>query len=140
MLAVGLVLLGLSITTALTLTAFSDNMMFYIELSDVSEGNVPSDRDYRVGGLVTPGSVQRESGDLTVTFTLHDLQHSLDVRHSGILPDLFREGQGIIAHGRLDETGIFVAHTVLAKHDENYMPPEVADSLQKNGYEPAQSL
>ena len=140
MLAVGLVLLGLSITTALTLTAFSDNMMFYIELSDVSEGNVPSDRDYRVGGLVTPGSVQRETGDLTVTFTLHDLQHSLDVRHSGILPDLFREGQGIIAHGRLDETGIFVAHTVLAKHDENYMPPEVADSLQKNGYEPARSL
>jgi len=139
MLAVGLVLLGLSITTALTLTAFSDNMMFYIELADVSEGNVPSDRDYRVGGLVTPGSVQRETGDLTVTFTLHDMQHSLDVRHSGILPDLFREGQGIIAHGRLDETGVFVAHTVLAKHDENYMPPEVADSLQKNGYEPAQT-
>ena len=102
MLAVGLVVIGMSVATALTLTAFRDNMMFYIELSDVSAGNVPNDRDYRVGGLVTPGSVQRTSGDLTVTFTLNDLQHSLDVRHSGILPDLFREGQGIIAHGRLD--------------------------------------
>ena len=136
MLAVGLATAGLSIATALTLIAFRDNMMFYIELSDVSAGNVPSDRDYRVGGLVTPGSVRRASGELTVTFTLNDMQHSLDVRHSGILPDLFREGQGIIAHGRLDKTGVFEAHTVLAKHDENYMPPEVADSLAKQGYKP----
>ena len=136
MLAVGLLVVGMSIATALTLSAFRDNMMFYIELSDVAAGNVPSDRDYRVGGLVTPGSVQRKSGELTVTFTLNDLQHSLDVRHAGILPDLFREGQGIIAHGRLDETGVFVAHTVLAKHDENYMPPEVAESLAKQGYKP----
>ena len=136
MLAVGLVVAGMSIATALTLSAFRDNMMFYIELSDVTAGNVPIDRDYRVGGLVTPGSVQRASGDLTVTFTLNDLQHSLDVRHAGILPDLFREGQGIVAHGRLDETGVFIAHTVLAKHDEDYMPPEVADSLAKQGYKP----
>ncbi len=136
MLAVGLVVVGMSIATALTLSAFRDNMMFYIELSDVAAGNVPSDRDYRVGGLVTPGSVQRTPGELTVTFTLNDLRHSLDVRHAGILPDLFREGQGIIAHGRLDETGVFVAHTVLAKHDENYMPPEVAESLAKQGYKP----
>jgi cytochrome c-type biogenesis protein CcmE len=136
MLAVGLVVVGTSIATALTLSAFRDNLMFYIELSDVAAGNVPGDRDYRVGGLVTPGSVQRTSGDLTVTFTLNDLQHSLDVRHAGILPDLFREGQGIIAHGRLDETGVFVAHTVLAKHDENYMPPEVADSLAKQEHKP----
>lgn len=136
MLAVGLLVVGMSIATALTLSAFRDNMMFYIELSDVAAGNVPSDRDYRVGGLVTPGSVQRTPGELTVTFTLNDLRHSLDVRHAGILPDLFREGQGIIAHGRLDETGVFVAHTVLAKHDENYMPPEVAESLAKQGYKP----
>ncbi len=136
MLAVGLLVVGMSIATALTLSAFRDNMMFYIELSDVAVGNVPSDRDYRVGGLVTPGSVQRTPGELTVTFTLNDLRHSLDVRHAGILPDLFREGQGIIAHGRLDETGVFVAHTVLAKHDENYMPPEVAESLAKQGYKP----
>lgn len=139
MLAVGLAVAGLSIATALTLTAFRDSMMFYIELSDVSEGNVPNDRDFRVGGLVTPGSVQRTSGELTVNFTLNDLQHSLDVTHSGILPDLFREGQGIIAHGRLDDSGVFVAHTVLAKHDENYMPPEVAESLAKQGYIPDQA-
>ncbi len=139
MLAVGLAVAGLSIATALTLTAFRDNMMFYIELSDVSAGNVPSDRDYRVGGLVTSGSVQRIPGDLTVSFTLNDLKHSLDVRHAGILPDLFREGQGIVAHGRLDEAGVFVAHTVLAKHDENYMPPEVADSLAKQGYKAEQT-
>ena len=136
MLAVGLVVTGFSIATALTLTAFRDSMMFYIELADVSAGNVPSDRDYRIGGLVTPGSVRRTPGELTVMFTLNDLAHSLDVRHSGILPDLFREGQGIVAHGRLDESGVFEAHTVLAKHDENYMPPEVADSLAKQGYKP----
>ncbi|RLA29379.1 MAG: cytochrome c biogenesis protein CcmE [Gammaproteobacteria bacterium] len=134
MLAVGLVVVGISITTALTVIAFRDSMMFYIELSDVTAGNVPSERDFRVGGLVTPGSAQRTPGDLTVTFTLHDMQHNLDVRHTGILPDLFREGQGIVAHGRLDETGMFVAHTVLAKHDENYMPPEVADTLAEQGY------
>jgi len=87
MLAVGLVVVGMSIATALTLTAFRDNMMFYIELSDVAAGIVPSDRDYRVGGLVTPRSVQRTLGDLTVTFTLNDLQHSLDVRHpAGLVP------------------------------------------------------
>ena len=87
MLAVGLAIAGLTVTTALTLTAFRDNMMFYIELSDVAAGIVPSDRDYRVGGLVTPRSVQRTLGDLTVTFTLNDLQHSLDVRHTaGLVP------------------------------------------------------
>lgn len=139
MLAVGLVVVGMSIATALTLSAFRDNMMFYIELSDVAAGKIPSDRDFRVGGLVTPGSVQRTPGNLDVTFTLNDLKHSLDVRYSGVLPDLFREGQGIITHGRLDETGIFVANTVLAKHDENYMPPEVADSLAKQGYKPEQT-
>jgi len=136
MLALSLVLVGVSAATAMTLNAFRDNMMFYIELSDVTAGNVPGDRDFRVGGLVTPGSVQRTSGDLTVTFALNDLEHSLDVRHAGILPDLFREGQGIIAHGSLDETGVFVAHTVLAKHDENYMPPEVAESLAKQEAKP----
>lgn len=138
MLAVGLVVVGMSIATALTLSAFRDNMMFYIELSDVAAGTVPSERDFRVGGLVTTGSVHRTSGSLDVTFTLNDSKHSLDVRHSGVLPDLFREGQGIIAHGRLDDTGIFVANTVLAKHDENYMPPEVADSLAKQGYQAEQ--
>jgi cytochrome c-type biogenesis protein CcmE len=130
MLAVGLAALGVVLAVAFTLRAFQENMMFYVEISDVVEGNVPDNRNFRVGGLVVPGSVVRESGQLEVVFAVTDTQSSLDIRYSGILPDLFREGQGIIAHGALNEDGQFVADTVLAKHDENYMPPEVADSLK----------
>ena len=133
MLAVGLVVGGLAIAAALSLTAFRDSMMFYIELDDVTAGKIPADRDFRVGGLVTEGSVQRKSGDLEVSFELTDFTHSLAVRYVGLLPDLFREGQGVIAHGRLGDDGAFEAHTVLAKHDEKYMPPEVAEALAKQG-------
>ena len=132
MLAVGLAVAGLAITAILTLRVFEENMMFYIEISEVVEGNVPSDRNFRVGGLVVEGSVVRETGELEIEFTLTDLEQELTVAYSGILPDLFREGQGIIAHGRLNDEGKFVADTVLAKHDEKYMPPEVADSLAKH--------
>jgi cytochrome c-type biogenesis protein CcmE len=125
------------LAVAFTLRAFQENMMFYVEISDVVEGNVPDNRNFRVGGLVVPGSVVRESGQLEVVFAVTDTQSSLDIRYSGILPDLFREGQGIIAHGALNEDGQFVADTVLAKHDENYMPPEVADSLEKHAAEKA---
>jgi len=131
MLAVGLAAAGLAIATALSLTAFQENLMFFIEISDVTNGNAPQDRNFRVGGLVVEGSVRREPGELEVEFTLTDLDNELPVYYSGILPDLFREGQGIIAHGRLDN-GRFIADEVLAKHDENYMPPEVADSLAKH--------
>jgi cytochrome c-type biogenesis protein CcmE len=129
MLAVGLAAAGLIVAVALTLRAFEENMMFYVEIGDVIKGNAPADRTFRVGGLVVPGSVKREPGDLQVQFTLTDTADELVVVHSGILPDLFREGQGIIATGRLNNEGNFVADKVLAKHDENYMPPEVADSL-----------
>jgi len=129
MLAVGLAAAGLVIAVGLTLRAFQDNMMFYIEIGDVIEGNVPADRSFRVGGLVVEDSVHRKSGELEVQFTLTDLKDELVVVHNGILPDLFREGQGIIATGRLNSDGNFAAEQVLAKHDENYMPPEVADSL-----------
>jgi len=132
MLAVGLAGAGILIATALTLRAFQENMMFYIEISEVAKGNVPDDRNFRVGGLVVENSVRRQPGELRVEFTLTDLEHQLPVLYDGILPDLFREGQGIIAHGRLNGDGNFVADTVLAKHDENYMPPEVADSLAKH--------
>jgi cytochrome c-type biogenesis protein CcmE len=132
MLAVGLAALGLLIATGLTLRAFQDNMMFYLEISEVKAGNVPDDRDFRVGGLVVENSVRREQGELEVEFTLTDTMNELSVVYDGVLPDLFREGQGIIAHGRLGEDGRFVADTVLAKHDENYMPPEVGDSLAKH--------
>ena len=135
LLGLSLVLVGVAVAAAVGASAFRDSMMFYVELPDVVAGNVPAERDFRIGGLVTAGSVIQSEGSLDVSFTLNDLETSVDVVYSGILPDLFREGQGIIAHGRLDERGTFVAHTVLAKHDENYMPPEVADALAKQGYE-----
>ena len=132
MLAVGLAAAGLLIATVLTLQAFKENMMFYVEIAEVAKGNVPADRNFRVGGLVVDGSVKRQPGELAVEFTLTDFENQLGVYYDGILPDLFREGQGIIAHGRLDDSGRFVADEVLAKHDENYMPPEVAESLAKH--------
>ena len=132
MLAVGLAVAGIAIATALTLRAFQDNMMFFVEISDVAAGEYPEDRNFRVGGLVVDGSVRRQPGELEVNFDLTDTQNELTVRYAGILPDLFREGQGIIAHGRLGNDGVFVADEVLAKHDENYMPPEVAESLAKH--------
>lgn len=137
MLAVGLVLGGVVIAAALTLRAFQDNMMFFVDISEVADGKAPNNHNFRVGGLVVDGSVRRQPGELDVEFTLTDTKNTLDVRYAGILPDLFREGQGIVAHGYLDAGGTFVADEVLAKHDENYMPPEVADSLAKHAAEKA---
>ena len=133
MLAVGLTGIGVVIATALTLQAFKENAMFYVEISDVAAGNAPIDRKIRVGGLVVDGSVRRQVGELEVEFTLTDLENQLPVYYNGILPDLFREGQGIIANGKLNERGDFIAQEVLAKHDENYMPPELADMHQNTG-------
>ena len=137
MLAVGLAAAGIAIAAVLTLRAFEENMMFYIEISDVAKGNVPQDRNFRVGGIVVENSVIRKPGELEIEFTVTDLEAELAILYSGLLPDLFREGQGIIAHGRLGDDGRFVADTVLAKHDENYMPPEVADSLAKHAADEA---
>ncbi len=132
MLAVGLAVAGIAVAAALSLRAFEESMMFFVEISEVEKGNYPADRNFRVGGLVVDGSVRRNPGELEVAFDLTDLESELTVTYSGILPDLFREGQGIIAHGRLNEDGVFVADEVLAKHDENYMPPEVAESLARH--------
>jgi len=132
MLAVGLTALGVLVTVGLTLRAFQENMMFFVEISDVVQGKIPDERNFRVGGLVVDGSVTREPGELEVEFTLTDHESELVVAYNGILPDLFREGQGIIAHGRMGDGGKFIADEVLAKHDENYMPPEVAESLAKH--------
>ncbi len=129
MLAVGLAAAGIVIAVGLTLRAFQENMMFYVEIADVVAGNAPADRNFRVGGLVVEGSVRRDPGELQLSFTLTDLEDELEVLYSGVLPDLFREGQGIIAHGKMNEDGAFVADEVLAKHDENYMPPELAETL-----------
>jgi len=129
MLAVGLVALGVIVATTLTLRAMKDNMMFFIDISDVAQGDYPKDRNFRIGGLVVDGSVKRQEGSMDISFVVTDLHCNLPVRYSGVLPDLFREGQGVVAHGRLGDDGVFVADTILAKHDENYMAPEVADSL-----------
>ena len=130
MLAVGLAAVGVIIATALTLQAMKDSMMFFIEISDVVAGDYPQDRNFRIGGLVVDGSVIREPDSLTVRFDITDNTEVMTVAYTGILPDLFREGQGIVAMGKLQENGSFVAQEVLAKHDENYMPPEVADALK----------
>ncbi len=131
MLAVGLAVAGLAIAAALTLRAFNDNMMFFVSVSDVVAGEYPKERNFRVGGLVVDGNIARESGSLDVQFDVTDLRCTIPVVYSGVLPDLFRDGQGVVAHGRMSGD-IFVADEILAKHDENYMAPEVAESLAKS--------
>ncbi len=131
MFLVGLIVLGVGGATALALTAFQDNLLYFYSPSDVSAGKAPPDRTFRVGGMVTEGSLKRESGSMEARFVLTDFAQSVTVSYSGLLPDLFREGQGVIARGQLRGDGVFVAEEVLAKHDENYMPPDVADMLSK---------
>ena len=120
---------GLAIAVGLILTAFQNNLMYFYSPSDIAAGKAPHSRSFRIGGMVVKHSVLRDPESLEVRFTLTDYAHQRVVRYEGILPDLFREGQGIVANGRLDGDGVFVAAEVLAKHDENYMPPEVAAAL-----------
>ena len=134
---IGLLVLGMGLATALILRAFNENLMYFYSTSEVSAGKAPTARDFRIGGLVVQDSLQRQADSLTVQFVLTDLKQQVTVRYTGILPDLFREGQGIVANGQLGADGVFVAREVLAKHDENYMPPEVAASLK---HKPDESL
>lgn len=131
LLAVGLAVTGLAIATALTLRAFQDNMMFFMSVSEVAAGEYPKERNFRLGGLVVQGSIQRDPGSLDVNFNVTDLRCTVPVTYTGVLPDLFRDGQGVVAHGRM-QGDTFIADEVLAKHDENYMAPEVADSLAEH--------
>lgn len=124
-----LLMAGLAAATGLMLKAFEANLMHFYTPSQIKAGMAGQDQRFRLGGLVQFGSVQRDPETLQVHFVLADCEASLPVRYRGILPDLFREGQGIVAHGQLNEAGHFVADEVLAKHDENYMPPELAESL-----------
>jgi cytochrome c-type biogenesis protein CcmE len=128
---VALVLLGGS--TGLVMLALSDSIAFFVTPTDIAAKRVEVDRRFRLGGLVVPGSVERSADDGTVGFALTDQVSQVQVRYRGLLPDLFREGQGIVAQGHLAGDGVFVASEVLAKHDENYMPPEVADALKQAG-------
>ncbi len=126
----GLIVTGTAIALALALNAFQSNLLYFISPSEVNAGQAPVDKAFRVGGLVVEGSVVRPDNDLMVQFEVTDTVHTVPVQYSGILPDLFRDGQGVVIKGRLNANGIFEASEVLAKHDENYMPPEVADALQ----------
>ena len=130
MATVAAILVGVGIATAFALQAFQQNLLYYYSPTQILAGEAPESRSFRVGGLVQDGSVQRAPGSLEVRFTLTDFANTVGVSYTGVLPDLFREGQGIIARGKLKDDGVFVAEEVLAKHDENYMPPEVKDSLK----------
>jgi cytochrome c-type biogenesis protein CcmE len=139
MTTVAAILVGVGIATAFALQAFEKNMLYYYSPTQILAGEAPDTRSIRVGGLVENGSVQREPGSLEVRFTLTDFANTVGVSYTGVLPDLFREGQGIIARGKLTDQNLFVAEEVLAKHDENYMPPEVKDSLKPHA-DAAQAL
>ena len=138
MILVVLLVFGVSLAGYFGIKAFNENLLYFFTPSDVSEGKAPQGKSFRIGGLVQPGSVIRD--DLFVIFTLTDNNKTIEVQFEGILPDLFREGQGIVATGSvskfhkeiLNKKNVFVATEVLAKHDENYMPPEVAEALQNS--------
>ena len=124
----------LGVATALVLNAFQSNLVFFFTPSQVATHEAPRDRAFRIGGLVEAGSVVRDKDALTVHFRVTDTVQTIPVVYNGILPDLFREGKGVVAQGRLGTDGAFHASEVLAKHDENYMPPEAAESLRRAGH------
>jgi cytochrome c-type biogenesis protein CcmE len=129
----GLAALGLCTASALTLTALQDNLLFFHSPSELHAGKVAEGQRFRLGGLVVKDSLQRAADGRTITFTVTDTAYDVPVRYAGIVPDLFREGQGVVADGRVGPDGVFVADELLAKHDENYMPPGVAKALQDAG-------
>lgn len=131
MLFVGMIVIAVAGATAFTLSAFKENMMFFITPSDMLVEQNTVGKSFRLGGMVKEGSVQRANGSLDVRFIVTDFKHELPVTYTGVLPDLFREGQGVIARGKFLQ-GEFHAEEVLAKHDEKYMPPEVAEKLKEN--------
>jgi cytochrome c-type biogenesis protein CcmE len=125
------IIAGVGIAASLALTAFRDNVMLYYDPTAIAARPPKHDERFRLGGMVEKGSLKKTQGTLDVQFLVTDFKHTVPVRYSGMLPDLFREGQGVIAHGRM-QNGVFMADEILAKHDEKYMPPEVAKSLKDN--------
>ena len=124
-------LAGLGLATFLALSAFRDNLVFFFSPTQVAAKEAPLDRTFRIGGLVQDGTLKRESDGLTVRFTVTDTAASIPVVYKGILPDLFKEGRGCVAQGKIGADGVFQAEQVLAKHDENYMPPEAGEAIDK---------
>ncbi len=125
------IIAGVGIAGALALSAFRSNVTFFFDPTAVAAGQVKTGEHFRLGGMVTQGSVKRQPGSLEVRFVVTDFKHDVPVSYTGVLPDLFREGTGVVAHGHMIANGTFVADEVLAKHDEKYMPPEVAHSLKR---------
>jgi len=132
-----LIILGLLAAVALALTlallALSQNINLFYTPTQIASGEAPSDTRIRAGGMVKPGSLKREANSLVVRFVVTDYAHDLAIEYQGILPDLFREGQGVVALGRINSKGVLLAEQILAKHDETYMPPEVNKALQESG-------
>ena len=124
------ILAGVGLSAGLALTAFRQNVTFFFVPSQVAAGDVHGEESFRLGGMVTKGSIHRVPGSLEVHFLVTDYKHTVPVTYTGVLPDLFREGQGVIAHGHLNSAGVFVADQVLAKHDEKYMPPAMAKEIE----------
>ncbi len=122
---------AIAVAAALVLNAFQSNLVFFFSPSQIAAGEAPKDRAFRVGGMVQTGSVKRQGDGLTVEFIVTDTARSIPVTYKGILPDLFREGKGVVAQGRLGTDGVFRADEVLAKHDENYMPPEAKHAIDQ---------
>ena len=127
--AAGLATLG--VAAVLVLNAFQSNLVFFFSPSQIAANEAPRDRSFRIGGLVEEGSVRRDGQSLTVNFVVTDMAQRVPVSYTGMLPDLFKEGKGVVAQGKLGADGVFRAEQVLAKHDENYMPPEAAEALEK---------
>jgi len=125
---------AVAIASVLVVKALRSNITYFYSPSQIRSGEAPADQQFRVGGMVVPGSLQRDPNSIRVRFTVTDNAEEFEIVYDGILPDLFSEGQGVVARGRLDN-GVFVAEEVLAKHDETYMPPEVADSMKPGKYQ-----
>jgi cytochrome c-type biogenesis protein CcmE len=130
-LLIGIALALLAGATALVLNAFSDNLMLFHTPSEVADGKVPKDRAFKLGGMVVVGSFAREADGITTHFVITDTAKSVPVMFKGALPDLFKEGKGAVAEGKLDHQGVFIATDILAKHDENYMPPAAKDAIDR---------
>lgn len=135
---IGLMVVGAGLATAFALKSFNENLMYFFSTTDVVDGKAPKDALFRLGGMVVKGTVERPDNGMMVRFKLTDFSKEVTVEYTGILPDLFREGQGIVSSGRLNAQGVFIAEEVLAKHDENYMPPEVKGSLKNEPESAAQ--
>ena len=131
MILVALVGAGMVLSAGLALRAFQENLLYFFTPSQVAAGEAPANRAYHLGGMVLENSIERDPGSLTLNFVVTDYAHTMPVSYSGVLPDLFAENKGVVARGRLGENGRFVADEILAKHDENYMPPEVAEALAR---------